>query len=1014
VSLNIGTLVGYLQLDDTKFTAKADKADQKINGLKLHLEALGKLNPKISVEVETQTKQLEVLQARIADLKAQSARGINVNVEMVQALVDLDRIQVKLREMHNAEIRVHVDDTVALTKLAALKKATDSISKANLGSVGGMFGNIAAFGPAVLPMINMLPGGLAAIGSGAVASAAGVGVLALAFHGLGASVQAYQKYQDALPYAKNASQVAALKKTLALSPYGDMNASGRDFTRTVATRGSAAATGIKQAAQAGVFPGADRALKDILPLAPTVEHLMLSLGTTVGDMTDEAAKALNSPFWRQWFVWLGNDAKTQLPLIGDTFGNFIKGMMQGIQRFAPEGTSMIRWVDDLSKKFAAWTGSPQFDHFIATTAADAHMVGQALQPLGPILANIYKGLSATGNVELLVLGEVLRGMASLPVGVLQAIGVVLPIIFLGLKAIALTTSIVSGIQAIGGAFTALSAAAAANPITAVALALAAVGGAAYLAYKAFDSGKAPLHASQQEVQALADTYDHLTGAITTATRQQINASLSKGGSNSAMANAGAVGITGRTLIGASLGNTADIDTVKAKLIQAQAEVAAYYRAGDRQRASVVTAEIQAVKDALNFQTDLAKRANQTERLIHFNTELMASDFKGISKPVALQILAGNLLNTTQDVATLAKKMDLTRKQIAVVINAEQVPTTTAQVEALIRAMGKIETHKDITVSLHLKAFGKADILGKVVNLIGPGVAGIGPASAGGGTIPGPRSPYGDKVLTPLAPGEEVISNSHGQADKWRPMLKAINAGMAGGGTVPGDPLAGFGPGSIPATSTHHHRKGSNASHAAAIRRKALQARLALINAQLAATQSELAAAQNWSQSFAGNAFSADLTPFEKPGPVTTSIINGMKVTQSGATDTSPHGILTAMLAYQKSQQTTAGNLAAWVKKLRNEGVSKAVLAQMQAAGPQGIAEIQALTSGTTAQVREFNASNVATTASLNQTGAMATSGQNYSALQQRQLQEQSMQKVLKQALASPVPVRVVAGHLRPV
>jgi hypothetical protein len=34
-------------------------------------------------------------------------------------------------------------------------------------------------------------------------------------------------------------------------------------------------------------------------------------------------------------------------------------------------------------------------------------------------------------------------------------------------------------------------------------------------------------------------------------------------------------------------------------------------------------------------------------------------------------------------------------------------------------------------------------------------------------VPGPRTPYGDKVLAHLAPGEEVISNRHGQADRFR-------------------------------------------------------------------------------------------------------------------------------------------------------------------------------------------------------------------------------------------------------
>jgi hypothetical protein len=63
-----------------------------------------------------------------------------------------------------------------------------------------------------------------------------------------------------------------------------------------------------------------------------------------------------------------------------------------------------------------------------------------------------------------------------------------------------------------------------------------------------------------------------------------------------------------------------------------------------------------------------------------------------------------------------------------------------------------------------------------------------PGDAGGGTIPGPRAPYGDRVLRLLAPGEEVISNRYGQADRHRPLLKRINArGMADGGTVTADP-----------------------------------------------------------------------------------------------------------------------------------------------------------------------------------------------------------------------------------
>ncbi len=74
-------------------------------------------------------------------------------------------------------------------------------------------------------------------------------------------------------------------------------------------------------------------------------------------------------------------------------------------------------------------------------------------------------------------------------------------------------------------------------------------------------------------------------------------------------------------------------------------------------------------------------------------------------------------------------------------------------------------------------------------------------SADGSTVPKDGGPYRDRYPYLLAPGEEVISNRHGQADRHRPLLKAINAGMladggtagglAGGGSVPALPFAGL-------------------------------------------------------------------------------------------------------------------------------------------------------------------------------------------------------------------------------
>jgi hypothetical protein len=60
-----------------------------------------------------------------------------------------------------------------------------------------------------------------------------------------------------------------------------------------------------------------------------------------------------------------------------------------------------------------------------------------------------------------------------------------------------------------------------------------------------------------------------------------------------------------------------------------------------------------------------------------------------------------------------------------------------------------------------------------------------PGSSDGSTVGGSGSSGVDSVPMMLAPGEEIISNKQGQADRARPLLKAINAGI-----VPSSVMAG--------------------------------------------------------------------------------------------------------------------------------------------------------------------------------------------------------------------------------
>lgn len=90
------------------------------------------------------------------------------------------------------------------------------------------------------------------------------------------------------------------------------------------------------------------------------------------------------------------------------------------------------------------------------------------------------------------------------------------------------------------------------------------------------------------------------------------------------------------------------------------------------------------------------------------------------------------------------------------------------------------------------ASGRTISLGTRVVANSSGVPGGMVARADGGTIPGPRQPYGDKVLAFLAPGEEVITNRRGEADAFRADRAAGRIpAYADGGTVTASMRRGF-------------------------------------------------------------------------------------------------------------------------------------------------------------------------------------------------------------------------------
>jgi len=98
--------------------------------------------------------------------------------------------------------------------------------------------------------------------------------------------------------------------------------------------------------------------------------------------------------------------------------------------------------------------------------------------------------------------------------------------------------------------------------------------------------------------------------------------------------------------------------------------------------------------------------------------------------------------------------------VATDLQVNGVPVAITAVAALKRLMDSLHDRNiNVTVTKHTNA----TLAEAAANADGGTI----PHAAAGWTVAGPRHPYGDKVLAYLAPGEEVITNRHGEADQFR-------------------------------------------------------------------------------------------------------------------------------------------------------------------------------------------------------------------------------------------------------
>lgn len=185
------------------------------------------------------------------------------------------------------------------------------------------------------------------------------------------------------------------------------------------------------------------------------------------------------------------------------------------------------------------------------------------------------------------------------------------------------------------------------------------------------------------------------------------------------------------------------------------------------------------QDALRTQAQQIKDVLEAMARDGASAEKVAKTFRDQRDALIETGVAAGL--SRDEVVKYLKQIGLTPKSVNTLFELLGIPKAEEDVERLNRKLDHMARHR--VAKITIQAINSGDRFGtSITDRDGDGKPDY--ASADGSTVPGPRLPYGDKVHALLAPGEEVISNRYGQADAWRPLLKAINANrLADGGTV---------------------------------------------------------------------------------------------------------------------------------------------------------------------------------------------------------------------------------------
>lgn len=221
-------------------------ANAKLRELHGELERLQ--NMRVGIDIGGAQLRREVKQVQL-ELEALGAESVDIDVKFDTAkafaeLAILDE-QVKRLDHKDIDIKVKVDDAEARRGLFGIARSGDDAAN-SFRSFNGIILAVAGAGPALVPILAAIGGGLLALGPAAAVAGVGLGAVLIGFSGLSGALQAYDALQK--QQAINA-QTSSKRNVAAANAIADATQGIADAERNAAQAAVDAAQRVADARQ---------------------------------------------------------------------------------------------------------------------------------------------------------------------------------------------------------------------------------------------------------------------------------------------------------------------------------------------------------------------------------------------------------------------------------------------------------------------------------------------------------------------------------------------------------------------------------------------------------------------------------------------------------------------------------------------------------------------------------------------------------------------------------------------